>query len=722
MPLDPSVLKTQLLRVAGDLTIEDAIATLQAQPEPHNTYLLVDLGNGQLSVFELLDASGVDDLTQPLTTILQPLPIIDGDDTTIEEIRSITPRPLFVIVNRNDQPVGVVRLRRGGSVLSVESTPRTGQASSTAQPLAPRNDRYVNTDIATLAAPLEVVSARMALTPGEWYVFRLRIGEQELTADAGGTSLQEELQNRDIDLDIVLFSDDVDLPEARGRVHVPASGATSVVIAASDLGVSEAGRLFFRFQAPNQAGEINLRSNIYYNNLLVQSRLTRVIVGAAAAIDTIGTMRKTSLDFNLSSSLLGSVLGGVEPQLLSVMLNSDASGATHSFRILGGSGQEVYTHSSTLSANALGNLIDEARKRLRQVGWGKEVEWSSGDVYRYNVPIDQRLELLRGDLLGMANRGAILYNTAIGDIVGGKQGLKQIRTLLKKPGMVQFASKFSANDIAPIALFYDRPLDGQAPDRKLCPAFESSLLSDRPLIDEPCFQGECPHDGEMNIICPSGFWGFRLDIGMPYPVKPGNLELATTIRYQGKPQIEAAYFRDFSKVEPHLAHLAQLGTINQHSPRSEVLKRFQQATPQVIYFYCHGVETGSIPSLRIGGNESKDYLTPEVFSNFGIDWEEQRPLVFINGCHTAALTPSKAISFVRSFVEDASAAGVIGTEITNFEEIATTFAESFLKLFLAGKPFGSAIRAARLELLKQRIPLGLIYLPLAYAGLTMQPA
>jgi hypothetical protein len=85
-------------------------------------------------------------------------------------------------------------------------------------------------------------------------------------------------------------------------------------------------------------------------------------------------------------------------------------------------------------------------------------------------------------------------------------------------------------------------------------------------------------------------------------------------------------------------------------------------------------------------------------------------LVFINGCHTTALEPEKAIQFITPFIENAKAAGVIGTEITIFEPLASVFGEESLRRFLDSETIGHAVRSARLKLLKDGNPLGLVYI------------
>jgi hypothetical protein len=416
------------------------------------------------------------------------------------------------------------------------------------------------------------------------------------------------------------------------------------------------------------------------------------------------------------------VLGSVEPHLLSLMLNSNSDG-THSFRVAASDGQELFSSSAQLSPTALANLVDLARQRLQEAAWGDTNEYTPQSKYRYDttIPLQTRLQNMRSDLIDIAKRGAILYNSAIKDVANGQQ--KSLRQIMQTPGMVQLASKMNASDVVPIALFYDARIDSLG-SPTICPQFEQSLAkvqqSGQSLIDEPCFLGNCPSAGDLSVVCPSGFWGFRQDIGMPYPVRPGSPELTTSIAYAGKPQIGMAYFSDFPLLKPHLEHLAALNaTLSEASPRKDVLALFQKSTPQLVYFYCHGAEINTIPLIRVGAERGADYIATDNFANYEIDWPEQRPLVFINGCHTTALTPNKAISFVKTFMEDTSASGVIGTEITIFEPLAQTFAETFFQHFLNGVPLGRAIRLARLALLAQGNPLGLVYLPFAYAGLRM---
>ena len=137
-----------------------------------------------------------------------------------------------------------------------------------------------------------------------------------------------------------------------------------------------------------------------------------------------------------------------------------------------------------------------------------------------------------------------------------------------------------------------------------------------------------------------------------------------------------------------------------------------------MYFYCHGGIAKSVPYIQVGDPNSPG-LDRTFLRAYKICWRVTRPLVFVNGCHTAAEEPEIALDFVSAFVENAYAAGVIGTEITVFESLARRFAEGFFRRLLAGIPIGEAMRNTRLDLLKERNPLGLAYTPFVLAGLRL---
>jgi hypothetical protein len=66
---------------------------------------------------------------------------------------------------------------------------------------------------------------------------------------------------------------------------------------------------------------------------------------------------------------------------------------------------------------------------------------------------------------------------------------------------------------------------------------------------------------------------------------------------------------------------------------------------------------------------------------------------------------------------------VVGTEISVFEELACDFALELFRRFITDDvPLGRAVREARLALLKDGNPLGLVYIPFGSVGLRMAAA
>jgi hypothetical protein len=198
------------------------------------------------------------------------------------------------------------------------------------------------------------------------------------------------------------------------------------------------------------------------------------------------------------------------------------------------------------------------------------------------------------------------------------------------------------------------------------------------------------------------------------------------ILYSDAPKVSVAVSLDddFALRDEHIDDLRGLRA----GPRwvigdegQEILNLLRDDGAHLVYFYCHGGLTSEgVPYLQVGSQDDVwGIITPSLLPNLQIKWQQPKPLVFINGCHTTALEPAKSLDLVTSFIKEARAVGVIGTEITIFEPLATAFAEACLGHFLDGVPIGKAIRLARLKLLQDGNPLGLVYIPFAVSSLAL---
>lgn len=758
MSIRSADLRRRVLRVSPDTLVGYALKAIQAWPRPEEWLLLCPLAGGYaaIGVQELARRAAVDDrlLARRLDDLgLAASPSVDVEEE-LDAARGLLGATGYVVALRDGAPYGVLvrpsaqpidapalRLlaqaaewrptagQKGpGDVLS----PRRGTAAPPPElePIHPRADRYVNADFADDRAPDSPLPRSTPLQPGQWYVFRLNVGEIEPSSiEETPAQLPAQLLSEDVEIVVALFSESFSIERERGALLVPAEGRAAVKAAASLPGGLDPDaplareRLLFRVRAPNRDGLAELRVCMYCRGLLIQSRVVAAVVGAGQPLSDSGAMQRSALDFDLSPTIGAGHLRDIAPHKLSLMLNSNGDG-THAFRVFGQDGGAIFQSSATMLSSELSDLLRQSRNVMQQVAWGYIGDWDQKAAYRYDPPSAAQ-QNWRDDVIRLAVQGYRLYDNRIRALAGSSDGEDKLRELLRAPGMVQLASKASASDVVPIALFYDYDLDTQSREKlTICPQFEESLRSGRALVDEPCFQGSCPNrEGHVTVVCPSGFWGFRHDIGMPWPA-PGGPEMAKTIGYSGEPLIDVAYFQ-FPQLGGHLDQLGALGYQTQRqSEREPAIAMFKATNPQLVYFYCHGVlikqtDQTALPALMIGSAAASSFFDTTSFRPYRIRWPEARPLVFVNGCYTTQLSPDQALNFVKTFVEYVEAAGVVGTEITVFEPLAQRFAESFLKAFRAGAPFGRAIRLARLQLLAECNPLGLVYQPFAYAGLKL---
>jgi hypothetical protein len=480
-------------------------------------------------------------------------------------------------------------------------------------------------------------------------------------------------------------------------------------------------RLFFPVQTQEHAGVFSLLCNIYYEQILIQSRL----IQARVRHNTYPMYRTWALrsvvNYTLSRTISPAYLTRLASHRLSLMSNNNADN-TLNFCFFGSSGEELFKSDVLRDEHQVQNLIEQARGVLLQAALDE------GQRYRYDEDKLRDINRLQEDLIRFAIQGYRIYDVIIGHagIAGIPEMAKALAKLMREPGFVQFAMKQSPRYVPPVALIYDYPLDTNAirTSYTLCPAFLEAFHNNTPLEEIDCFKGVCPtrEKDTLTTICPSGFWGYRHSLGIPLSIGPG-LDAPPEIAYQGSLLCAAGVLIDqkFTMREAHIQKMRMLWPNlkwDYADTRYETLKLLKTTTPHLVYFYCHGgISKNDIPYIQVGLPEERG-ITRDNLRAADIEWDDPRPLVFINGCHTTALEPEKAVEFVSAFIER-SAAGVIGTEITIFEPLACTFAEECLRHFLQGVPIGEAVRRARLALLQTGNPLGLVYVPYVLPSLRL---
>jgi hypothetical protein len=515
------------------------------------------------------------------------------------------------------------------------------------------------------------------------------------------------------------------VPEPRRGIHKDASLLTR--------------RLFFPVRTPQEPGVYRLRCSIYYEQVLVQSRLITASVvrrprsfrhGAYPRVNYIlsrvfGRPQPpkdaliSTVDYTLTHTISPAHLAGIKSHQLSLMLNSNGKGTTE-LRLFGDKG---FIRNAAFDESQLQDLINQARGALRRTAWGDEDPWKEGKTYKYEGA--GNFKQLESDLIMLAKKGYSFYDKIIEQFETSQKedDYKAVAALMREPGMLQIALKESARYFIPAALIYDYPLDNGLNDRdySICPAFHKALPSASPLQEADCFSGRCPTKEAKNVVCPSGFWGYRHYLGMPLTLAEAP-DAPTTIQWQGSPHLTMAVSTDLELREIHEKALRALATgltWDYADTRDKTIQLLKQTKPHLVYFYCHGGLDDNEPYIEVGPARGP-VIKEATFRREGIKWNDPRPLVFINGCHTTALEPKQAMEFAGAFVKKANAAGVIGTEITVFESLAHTFAENFLRRFIVDcRPLGESVRNARLDLLKLGNPLGLAYVPFVIASICM---
>ncbi len=657
--------------------------------------------------------------------------------------------------------------RRGGGAAAPKADARTA---------ARKIEDYVNLGFVDKRDPDGRLDKKETLESGKSYLFFLEVGEKQEGSIADPTiRLGTEFLPAEAKLKVALFAfeDGLKIVEGQdvgelqlkdGAVTVSEQPMKARALPRSNkLGT----RLFFPVKVPPRPGVFRLRCSIYCEQNLVQSHLISVVAQSTRQKVNAAFFKKeralftddspllksqkalySNADFVLSRTLNPATMPRT-PHRLSLMFNSNGSG-THGF-FFGRDGKEIYKRNASFTEGQLGSLINAARRAMHKASWGQPDPWDrdKGWQYRYEKETFDLGQLAK-DLARLAVDGTDLYAGITGKLA---TDIDWLARLMAEPGVVQIALKQSAAHVFPAALIYDYPFDSQqfpieTTDYKLCQTFEAALRDKLPLEDCVCFKGKCWLMAEHNksqedltadigpYVCPSGFWGYRHSLGFPLTIEPfdGDAEGsggAPAQKAADAPEemvvgdvfeAVAGVSTDFD-VKRRLEHEKVLEGLRAPTnwqrveARMDFLRLLKKVKPHLIYFYCHGgVKGNAMPYIQIGKTDNID--TTNILREVPM-WDTPRPLIFINGCHTTAVTPEVALNFVEFFVQRKQASGVIGTEITIFEPLARDFAEDCLRRFLGGVPIGEAVRGARLALLKRGNPLGLVYIPFVNAGLRL---
>jgi hypothetical protein len=625
-----------------------------------------------------------------------------------------------------EQVVDVVETESAAGMLHV----RTRPSDTSATVGVPAEDR-VNVGVVRASRPGTPIS-KGPLAAGEDHLVWVGIGPSDPDAVPGeGHPLDLSKIETGQRLDVVLFTDDAllvpDAPRAGSfvmgqdrplRVRGPAERPLVTEVLATT-------RLYFRVRTPPLSGHYKVRVCVYYRNTLLQVRQVSLPVGRSRA----QLVSLTPYAIVRSPSARG--VTELAERRLSLYINESGDGS-HDLWVRGQAGQKARQWAGHLDEGEVGRLTRLVRDALRQVSWGTTTEnagehnlYPPGESGRFDV----NFEKLKADLIILARHGYVAWDLIIDKLGRGSQ--QDLQVLMRQRGIIEIAPRTNSSVIPPVAALYDLNLDTEAEvsDLSLCPEVEKALLDGSDLAVTRCFTDRCEHaSGNDLVVCPSGFWGLRHDIAVPLSHEAAP-DLAPRLRLgfgsPGAILVGTVPESVVPEVTGHAEKVAgRFGSSDHVVGRADWFTKAEvERHYAVLYFLCHGEEkpNGSVLVLDRPGRPgiSRSNLRTKKVSL------DHNPLVVMNACNTGALTPDKAINLVSGFTSRGAGA-IIGTEITIFPSLAYAFADTFMNAFVGTSPdqptmvgIGSAVRAARLELLRQWNPLGLAYVLYGLADATL---
>lgn len=566
--------------------------------------------------------------------------------------------------------------------------------------------RVVN--VGLLAGDVRLPAAT-ALKPGAAYHLAVQIGQPADWSLAREPKpipegeLVHLYSDEGVELSVMVFAPGFDIKGAEYRLMLPPPPRAS-----NELRVA--------LRAPDKLGRHRIRVAIYHRNNLLQSVLMKTTVHAGQGRVPHQDNIHADVEFALSETLTDP--SRLPARTVNFLTNAGDDG-THTFAIVGGPLRKQFDFDDGQMREAVG----EVRKSLFSIA----ADTTAGKpAYRFDNNNSATIAQLEQDLARLAELGYALYTKIVtAEDASFEDQLQQ--ALGPSGATIQISATKSAQYVFPWSLVYDQPL--VVGGLSLCPQFASDLKAARaarsPLTKAVCLTRGCPHRDDVSVVCPSGFWGFKHLIEQPLSVASksnvnGHADVVIDVNVgpTGVP-IPAlmAVSRELQQVAAHTAELGQPSSFlfDVKDTKVEVGLHMKEAATlgsHLIYFYCHGGRDRSRTWLGIG---SKERLVPSDLHAWKIDWVGVNPLVFINGCHTADLTPDDLLNFNQMFAH-CRAAGVVGTEIDVPESLARDFARGFIEQFGGGSTVGAALAHQRLSLLERCNLLGLAYTPYCSAS------
>ncbi|WP_310725888.1 CHAT domain-containing protein [Streptomyces sp. N2A] len=379
---------------------------------------------------------------------------------------------------------------------------------------------------------------------------------------------------------------------------------------------------------------------------------------------------------------------------------------------------------------------DTSALNARTALFDSHAEVSGGTLRsRYDSTFGKSHAAYEQDLRRLAREGAGLYARLFSSPTGDHTVAFTLPALLRheahvrgRPPVLQILDDRFDEHAMLWSMVYDLPVGGDSSRYEPCPAVRAY----GPPVPPVCPWSE-EHLGRGNVLCPYGFWGLSCMVEQP-PTVHRDLE---TVVFPGPAEDIALLAAVGDSLNEHLT-IMHFDRLRQGPPRCqlatatgpEVADALAPEAMDIVYFYCHcgydvRTETAAADRYLDLGGIRMEPLDIGMWARTVWDdphWPRRRPLVVLNGCHTTETTSGTLNSFVPAFTLLAGASGVLGTEVTLEQGLASWAMEELLSRLLGGATAGEALHGTRWAMLRRGNVMGLAYTAYCLANLTLRPA
>jgi len=538
--------------------------------------------------------------------------------------------------------------------------PAAGSRSAPGPPVAPvaPAQRYVN-------VALEDQAADTILQAGAWYTLALDVDVGQ-HADALTTApfSDASLFPQGVDetaITVQLDSADFDIPDPIRPLRVPRSGKS---------------RNKARFEiSPLHEGASSLTATLHRDGNFLQSIAITFVIGGTTPVPVQTTARGRSV----------SAATALRPRDVSVTMTLRDGG--YDCLAIGAVAARAHL---PLQPAFLASAIDAARREMMKVVMHQD---ASG-AYVFQTGIDIADADRDFALKTMARAGALLFQKVFFGPAAGDDSKRIgsfLRTVASDPARRLELQVVAETAPIPWALLYIGDAStGATLDWDL-------FLGMRHVIEE------IPLQTNMAVI------------DEPIGSDP-RLAVSVNVNSTIDTQLGGSYVADTNAWWANAQAARKRVGVTSRTTSADVMRALADAATddQILYFYCHAESVGLDDP---GGPDASALVLSDAritLADLNLDAPTTtplrgKPLVFINACESAELSPAFYDGFVPYFMAK-GARGVIGTQCKTPALFAVEWAKRFFDRFLDGAALGEAFLDLRREFLaKHGNPLGLLY-------------